>query len=322
MRPAEQPIGVLGAGLMGSQIGVEFAFHGFECTFLDIDKQSAGKRIDQTMRWAVDLGLVSVDAAEEARRGIGIVDRVDELPRDIRFVVECLPENLETKVKTFRAVGTHLPDAVLGTNTSSLRVGDIGDRVGKPEHTVGVHYWNPPLLMPLVEVTAGEATSRHAVELATELLGLAEKIVIPVQRDVPGFIWNRLQFAVLREALWLVENGVASIDAVETVVRIGLARRWRHAGLFEGIYLGGANNWERIASNLFPVLSTASDANGLASRVVAASGKWVEAAQKRDEGLASEPFRYPSLSRETLAGAAGSLSRADSSGPAGAERPG
>ncbi|MGZ8725390.1 MAG: 3-hydroxyacyl-CoA dehydrogenase family protein [Aeromicrobium sp.] len=226
---------------------------------------------------------------------------------------------MEIKVEALRAVASHLPDAVLGTNTSSLSIGEIGDRVGRPENTLGIHYWNPPLLMPLVEVTAGQATSRHAVELATKLLGMAQKIVIPVQKDVPGFIWNRLQFAVLREALWLVDNGVASVEAIETVVRLGLARRWRHVGLFEGVYLGGPDNWERIASNLFPVLSTASHAKGLARLVIAASVEWGDAAERRDRGLVSDPFLFPSQ-EGNLARRTGAQPRADASPPIGVEQ--
>ena len=89
-----------------------------------------------------------------------------------------------------------------------------------------------------------------------------------VQRDVPGFIWNRLQHALLREALWIVDNGVATPEAVDEVVRFGNARRWEHVGPFAAAALGGIDTWQRVAGELFPVLSNADDAGDLAARPV------------------------------------------------------
>ena len=128
----------------------------------------------------------------------------------------------------------HFPDAVIATNTSSLSIAAIGEACGAPERTVGTHYWNPPLLMPLVEVIAGPHSGPEAVELARAAVASCGKRPVLVQRDVPGFIWNRLQYALLREALWIVDNGVAAPEAVDEVVRYGNARRWEHVGPFAG----------------------------------------------------------------------------------------
>ena len=96
---------------------------------------------------------------------------------------------------------------------------------GAPERTVGTHYWNPPLLMPLVEIISGAHSTPEAVELARGAVASSGKRPVLVQRDVPGFIWNRLQHALLREARWIVDNGVATPEAVDEVVRFGNARR-------------------------------------------------------------------------------------------------
>ena len=146
---------------------------------------------------------------------------------------------------------------MIASNTSSLSIGEIGEACGAPERTVGTHYWNPPLLMPLVEVIAGPRSRPEAVELARAAVAGCGKRPVLVQRDVPGFIWNRLQHALLREALWIIDNGVATPEAVDEVVRFGNARRWEHVGPFAAAALGGIGTWQRVAGELFPVLSNA-----------------------------------------------------------------
>ena len=124
----------------------------------------------------------------------------------------------------------------------------------------------PPLLMPLVEVIAGAHSRPEAIELAHAAVASCGKRPVLVQRDVPGFIWNRLQHALLREALWIVDHGVATPEAVDEVVRFGNARRWEHVGPFAAAALGGIDTWQRVAGELFPVLSNADDAGDLHAR--------------------------------------------------------
>ena len=121
-------------------------------------------------------------------------------------------------------------DCILASNTSSLPITDIGAAIGAAERTVGTHYLNPPLLMPTVEVIAGEHTSEETLAFARDTVTALGKLPVIVRRDVPGFVWNRLQFALVRELTWLVENDVASAEDLDTVVREGLARRWRRVG--------------------------------------------------------------------------------------------
>ena len=282
-------IAVLGAGLMGSQIGIEFALHGFHVHFLEADGARAQGRIRETFERVRELNLADADAVDAAGRSITVVRDVDELPVSLRLVVECLPEDLDLKVRILRAVSVHADEAVLASNTSSLSIAALGQGVGTPERTVGMHYWNPPLLMPLVEVTSGPDTGSAAVELVTRAVEVVGKVAVLVQRDVPGFIWNRLQMAVLREALWLLDNDVATVDTIDKVAQLGLARRWRQTGLFGSIALGGGSIWETVAANLFPQLSCASDASGLARRMREEEARWNDLEHRRDEGLAHDP---------------------------------
>ena len=178
---------------------------------------------------------------------------------------------------------------MIASNTSSLSIGAIGEACGAPERTVGTHYWNPPLLMPLVEVIAGPAQPgpRRSSSRARPSRAAASGPVL-VQRDVPGFIWNRLQHALLREALWIVDNDVATPEAVDEVVRYGNARRWAHVGPFAAAALGGLGTWQRVAAELFPVLSNTDAAGDLARTQWADAEELAAIAAERDAELARD----------------------------------
>ncbi|MSQ37361.1 MAG: 3-hydroxyacyl-CoA dehydrogenase family protein [Chloroflexi bacterium] len=239
---------VLGAGLMGAQIGIEYLSGGHDVTFVARDPDALRRRVDDGLALAEQLGLDAVSAKRSFASPGEAIGEFD-------LVVESLPENLELKASLLGPLVSALPDAVVATNTSSLSITALGDAVGAPERTIGAHYWNPPLLMPPVEVIPGEHTDPAVTARLMETLAALGKMPIAVERDVPGFIWNRLQLAVMREALWLADNGVASPEVVDTVVREGLARRWRQVGPFAAAALGGAATWLKIGENLLPELS-------------------------------------------------------------------
>jgi 5-methylthioribose kinase len=184
-----------------------------------------------------------------------------------------------------------LPRAVIASNTSSIPLTELGAAIDAPERTVGTHYWNPPILMPLVEIVAGERTSRETIELACRVLAGLGKEPVLVERDVPGFIWNRLQAAILREALWLAEEGVATPETVDRVVRSGLARRYRYTGPFETVALGGLPSWTRVAENLFPRLSNATLPGAIEPWLYAGAEELEAVKLRRDRGLAEELAR-------------------------------
>jgi 3-hydroxybutyryl-CoA dehydrogenase len=202
--------------------------------------------------------------------------------------VESVVEDMEAKVRVLRGAAQRCPRAILASNTSSLSISTLGAASGAAARTIGTHYWNPPLLMTLVEVIRGQATDAAVVERqAATLRGLGKRPIV-VEKDVPGFVWNRMQLALLREAVWLVEQGVASPAAVDEVVRDGLARRWRLTGPFQTVALGGAETFERIAANLLPVLSKSEALPGL-ERWLRDSQSTLDAArERRDDGLAAD----------------------------------
>jgi 3-hydroxybutyryl-CoA dehydrogenase len=212
---------------MGAQIGCEYALGGHEVTLVARDVGQLERRVADALELVDAYGIAGAPAVDIARRSIVCVGSLagDALVCDL--AVESLPEDTELKTRLLRTDASGSPDAVLASNTSSIPISALGKAVGVPERVVGTHYLNPPLLMPTVELVSGSDTDPALVSrLHATLLALG-KLPIVVRKDVPGFIWNRLQFALVRECVWLVENGVASAEDVDTVMREGLARRWR-----------------------------------------------------------------------------------------------
>lgn len=276
---------VAGPGLMGSQIGCEFAIAGHPVTYLVNRPAEAERRIAAAFDLAATFDLWPAAAVAAGRARVGFAETVADLDPATGLLLESIVEELEPKVALLRAAAARLPEAILASNTSSIPIAALGEGSGAPERTLGLHYWNPPLLMPLVEVISGPHTDRRYVEEAATLLRAVGKRPVVVEKDVPGFVWNRLQFALLREALWIVEQGVADPETVDVIVRDGLARRWRYTGPFATAALGGAETFARIAANLWPVLSTATGVEDLARWLRQSPEALAQVKAARDAGL-------------------------------------
>jgi 3-hydroxybutyryl-CoA dehydrogenase len=277
---------VLGAGLMGAQIGCEYALAGHEVVLVARDEERLSERRQTTLRLVVELGLAG-EAEVEAASGRLAVATASALSEPCDLAVESVPEDLTLKATLLAEVALASPRAMLASNTSSLSITELGARAGAPDRLVGTHYWNPPLLMSPVEVVPGRETAPDVVARVCDLLRAIGKRPVVVA-DVPGFVWNRIQMAVLREAAWLVENGVASPDAIDELLSFGLGRRWSNVGFFEAIALGGVETWQRTAANLLPELSTATRIGDLERWVTRDPERLAGAAARRDRGLARD----------------------------------
>ncbi|MDQ6834288.1 MAG: 3-hydroxyacyl-CoA dehydrogenase family protein [Chloroflexota bacterium] len=190
-------------------------------------------------------------AAAHARLSGTTIDNADYARATV--VVESIVEDLTAKQALFALLDARTsPTTLLCSNTSSLPITAIAAECTHPERVIGTHYWNPPHLLPLVEVIPGERTSPETVAAVRALLGRMEKEPVQVRREVPGFIWNRLQLGLLRECLWLVSNGVATPEDIDAILERGLGRRWSLTGPFTTVRLGGSHVFTRIAEELFP----------------------------------------------------------------------
>ena len=287
-RQDELRVLVVGTGLMGSQIGVEYALGGHAVSFLARDAARTEARVLAAFETVKAHGLASADAVAAGESRVTVIDSLDAVVDAPRLVVESVPEDVEVKVSVLGQIAGAFPDAVLASNTSSISITRLGAALGVPDRVIGAHYWNPPLLMPLVEIVSGDQTDPATAALLHNVLTAMGKEPVPVKRDVPGFVWNRLQLALLREVLWLVEHDVTTPQAIDRVVREGLARRLRYCGPFETIALGGVDAWNAVAANLFPVLSTASEAPDLRPWLAGTIADLDELGRARDAGLAAD----------------------------------
>lgn len=222
-------------------------------------------------------------------RGVTWVASVEDAARGASFVLESLPEDLELKRNQLRLAQAAAPAALLMTNTSSLRVGEIASVLDDPSRLVGAHFFNPPDLIRLVEVVGGESTAPAAIaEAEAELIRIGQQPV-RVKQDSPGFVINRLQFALVREAVAIVDQGIADAEVVDRVVAEGLGPRWAAAGPFETVALGGPELFERIARLIYPVLSAEREPNGGLDRLSLTPDE-LRAARERRSALLGRLF--------------------------------
>ncbi|MHB8532147.1 MAG: 3-hydroxyacyl-CoA dehydrogenase family protein [Solirubrobacteraceae bacterium] len=286
--PAADRVAVLGTGLMGAQIACEYALAGMPVVWIARERLAAQERVERALALAARERLASEDAIARARRLLSPREGPPGSEGPLTLIVESLPERLELKAPVLAELAQMHPDAIVATNTSSISVTELARAAGVEQRAVGTHYWNPPLLMPLVEVVAAASTPPAVLEQVLELLRLAGKRPVTLEREVPGLIWNRIQLAVLRECQWLVREGVAAPAAIDEVMRDGLARRWRLTGPFETVGLGGAAVFDAIAENLFPLLSNAREGSGFGDQIPTDPELLAELRARRDAALAAE----------------------------------
>jgi 3-hydroxybutyryl-CoA dehydrogenase len=272
-------IALLGPGLM--------ALGGHAVVILAHRVDAAEERLARSWATALEHVLATADEITDAQGRILLTTDVAQTA-NAEIIVESVVEDLDLKAEAVKPLLALSPSAIVASNTSSIPITAIGEAVGAPGQTVGAHYWNPPLLMPLVEIIRGERTSDATVETMAATVRSLGKRPVTVDRDVPGFVWNRLQLALLREAVWIVEQGVASPAVVDEIVRDGLARRWRYTGPFQTAALGGASTFERVAANLWPVLSQATNMENLRQWLDETPDTTQPLRERRDTGLAAE----------------------------------
>jgi 3-hydroxybutyryl-CoA dehydrogenase len=230
-------IGVVGGGLMGHGIAYLLALAGHD---VHIYEPAAEVRATIPSRLHEIADLLEDDAAPLAR--IVVHDQLAPAVADADIVFEAAPEKLPLKQQIFAELEKLTrPDCILASNSSALPSTEIGRHLQHRERVVGTHFWNPPHLVPLVEVIQTEWTSDAVVQATIDLLREAERSPVHVRRDIPGFIGNRLQHALKREAIALVAAGVADAETIDTVIKDGFGARMGVLGTFEQTDLVGAN---------------------------------------------------------------------------------
>jgi 3-hydroxybutyryl-CoA dehydrogenase len=230
-------IAVIGAGLMGHGIAQIFAAAGYPVALHDPDAAILDSAL---ARVAAIFDLLAQDKA--ALQNLRLESDFTAAVAEADFVFEAGPEKLAVKRAIFKNLGEKTrPGAILCTNTSAIPIAQVGEDVAEKSRVVGTHYWNPPHLVPLVEVVQAKDTSPATVDKTIALLKSVGKSPVHVRRDIPGFIGNRLQHALKREAIALVADGVCDAETLDTVVKEGFGARMAVCGPLEQSDLVGLN---------------------------------------------------------------------------------
>jgi 3-hydroxybutyryl-CoA dehydrogenase len=245
---AKVRIAVIGAGLMGHGIAQVFALAGHDVTIYDSFEQTLATAKDRIRANLKDLG----DDQGAVNRVTPQSDLAAAL-RDADYVVEAVLEDLPLKQKLFGEIEKHVrPDTILASNTSVIPITAIMQGLQRRERALGTHWWNPPFLVPLVEVIETPSTSAATVAFTMQLHADAGKKPAHVKKDVPGFIGNRLQHALWREAVSLVENGVCDAATVDAVIKASFGRRLAVLGPLENADLVGTDLTLAIHNMVLP----------------------------------------------------------------------
>ncbi|WP_322028790.1 3-hydroxyacyl-CoA dehydrogenase family protein [Paraburkholderia sp. J76] len=254
--------GVIGTGLMGVGIATQCALHGLRTIVHDVDPARLANvsAIARTvLDELIDAGRIDAATGAAALARIETSATLEAMP-DAQFVFEAVPEVLDLKHRLYAQLDAVLaPDAILASNTSGFEPDLLAQPLAAPERFVIAHFWNPPHMIPLVEVVPGSATAPEVTARAATLMHAIGMEPVVLARSIPGFVGNRLQFAVLREALNIVRSGAASPEVVDRVMKASLGRRWGIVGPFESADMGGLDTFVDIASHLMPELAKDED---------------------------------------------------------------
>ncbi|MGH2617841.1 MAG: 3-hydroxyacyl-CoA dehydrogenase NAD-binding domain-containing protein [Thermomicrobiales bacterium] len=247
-------VAVIGAGTMGPGMAATFARNGFETALYDVKPEQLDKAkgaVDFVYTILIGGGFMTSDDADAGRERITYTTDLDEALRGADFVLETVPEQKELKQNVFKDLETRVgDDVILATNTSGIPISDIAAVTRVPKRVVGMHWSNPPHLIPVIEVIRGEQTSD---ETARATVGIVEKIgMVPamVDRDVAGFVENRILYAIMREALHLLDEGVASAEAIDTITKWGIGYKLAVIGPLELLDMAGLDIYTSVASYL------------------------------------------------------------------------
>jgi len=266
-----EKVAVLGSGLMGNGLTQVFARDKDTKVVL----RSRTKKDDPFAGVRADLDiLVKNDAmtetdAEAILTRMTFTDDMEEAVADADLVVECVLEDMELKQDLFRDIEPLVkPDCILATNTSVMSITQIASKTQDKSRVIGTHFWNPPYLIPLVEVVKGDETSLEVMDVTFDYLQKIGKKPVRCMKDVQGFVANRLQHALWREALYMVEAGIADAPTVDEALRYGPGLRWPHMGVLENADMVGTDLSLAIQRGVLPYLADNHEPSALLVKLV------------------------------------------------------
>jgi 3-hydroxybutyryl-CoA dehydrogenase len=239
----KERIAIIGAGMMGHGLAQIFAAKGHEVALSDVSDEllvKAVENIRNNLTFLTDNGIGTTDSIELAIGRIRTSKSMDAAVRDADFVIEAVSENLDLKQRLFAEMESYCgSDTILASNTSVISITEIAEKTKRKERVVGTHFWFPPYLIPLVEVVKGQQTSNETMDFAFDLMKRAGKHPIRCMKDAPGFVANRLQHALWREAISIVEHGIADGATVDEAIKYSFGIRLSVLGPLENADMAG-----------------------------------------------------------------------------------
>ena len=265
-------IAVIGAGLMGHGIAQIFAVNGYSVTLMDVKEELLSKALENArsnLTLMAERGIGRPEDIDPALSRIKTTGEMSEAAKGSQFLVEAVSENSELKQKVFRELDSLCPaNTILATNTSVISITEIAEKARNRERIVGTHFWNPPYLIPLVEVVRGNDTSDETMDRTFDLLKAVGKHPVRVNKDVPGFVGNRLQHALWREALSIVEGGIADAATVDECVKFGFGLRLPVLGPLENADMVGLDLTLAIHDYILKYLESSPEPSSLLKKKV------------------------------------------------------
>ncbi len=265
-------IAVAGTGMMGPGIAATFALAGCEALIVSRTAENAAKGVAAAQKLLSTLaenGLADASEARAAQSRFAPSTSPEEAVRSVQLFVESIAENLEVKQDYFARLDRAAPETILCSNTSGISITKIAAKCARPQRVMTTHFWNPPYLMPLVEVVVGERTDLAIAESVVALLKACGKVPVLVRKDVPGQLGNRIQHAMIRECMHLVAEGIATAEDVDLAVKAGVGLRFPVYGVYEHADLVGLDLVKAVQDYVVPDLSKVQGASPIHNEKVA-----------------------------------------------------
>lgn len=255
---------MIGSGTMGPGIAQVFAQAGHEAELVDIDEkalQRGADLLDRNLQFFVDTGVISNEKRAETRRRIRTSSDLASSLSSADLIIEAVPENLNLKKSIFAKMEAGAPKhAILATNTSSLSITEIASGTKEPARVLGTHFLNPPHLVRIVEIVLGKETSNQIADQVITLLSSCGKKPVKV-KDVPGFVHNRLICALMREAIHMAADDIASVESIDTIVKEAFGPRFPLIGIFGLEDNVGLDVLRDVSNQVFPSLDNSTESN-------------------------------------------------------------
>ena len=272
-------VAVVGAGLMGHGIAQHFAQKGCSVALCDVSKALLKDALEKIRSNLCLMAQADPGRARSADAVLGAIETTTDIGDAVcqaQFVIEAVPEDLDLKIRIFNDIADTVGDEViLASNTSTLSIAALGASICRRDRLIITHWFNPPYLIPVVEVVAGEFTGSGVMAEAIQFLADMGKEPVRVLKQVPGLLVNRIQTAMFREIVGLLEAGVASAEDIDKAVRGSMGLRLALTGPLATVDCGGVHVWHAGTRNLYPNLDASQKPQSLLEKMLAANARGI-----------------------------------------------